>query len=113
MNVVWIINDSGHDFSAAESYGELVPLSMGALDRYDITGMYRHFNAALAESEPQDWILHTGPNVMASLACSIFSARHGRLNLLLWHSGSNGNDSYLTRKVVFAPPADPERQIRS
>jgi hypothetical protein len=101
LNKVFIINDSGHDFSSAESYGDLVPLTRGLFNRYDITGMYRTFEPLLSKSSSNDYILHCGPGVMSAVACSIFAAKHGRLNLLIWRAEENGTDRYVSRKIVF------------
>ena len=101
MPNVYVVNDSGHDFSAAEPYGDLIALSEGELDKYNVTGMKRIFDKKLQSSSPSDWLLHTGPGIMSAIACSIFAAMHGRLNLLIWRAEANGTDRYVSRKVVF------------
>ena len=81
---VYVVNDSGHDFSAATKFGRLVFLSRGVLSKFNLTAMKRLFDEHLQQSGPEDFILHSGPSVMNALACSIFVALHGRLNLLLF-----------------------------
>ena len=98
---VFIVNDSGHDFSLAKKYGELIIMSKGSIDRYNITGMNRVFGPHLSGSGPDDFILHPGPGVMSAVACSMFAAKHRRLNILLWRAEEDGNDRYIHRKVVF------------
>ena len=51
---VYVVNKGGHDFSSAESYGELVYLSEGSLNRYAVTNMYRQFSDILKESDSED-----------------------------------------------------------
>jgi hypothetical protein len=101
MRKVLIVNDSGHDFSLAEKYGQLTIMSKGLIDRYNITGMKRAFDQHIEASGPEDFILHTGPGVMSAVACSMFASKHGRLNILLWRAEEDGNDRYVHRKVVF------------
>lgn len=101
MRKVFIVNDSGHDFSAAEKFGELIVMSTGLLDKYNLTGMKRRFEPHILTSKPTDYILHTGPSVMSALACSMFTALHGRLNILLWKAEQDGRDCYVYRRIVF------------
>jgi len=98
---VFIVNDSGHDFSAAERYGDLVTMSEGPLDKFNLTAMRRVFDQFLQASNPGDFILHSGPGVMNALACSIFASLHGRLNLLLYRADSKAGDHYVARKLVL------------
>ena len=98
---VFIVNDSGHDFSSAEPFGKLVYLTKGLYDRYNVTGMYREFEPKLCGSSPEDFILHSGPGIMSAVACSIFSAKHSRLNLLIWRGEDNGKQRYVQRRLSF------------
>jgi hypothetical protein len=72
------------------------------LNKFAITAMKRQFDQFLEGSSPEDFILQSGPAIMLALACAIFAAKHGRLNLLLWHGGpTEGDGRYLTRRVRF------------
>jgi len=102
-NKVFIINKSGHDFSDAKRFGDLIYLSEGMIDRYAITSMYREFVGILKESNKDDYILLSGLSSMSSIACSIFAFIHGRLNLLIFR-----NDRYITRKIVLKELIDLE-----
>jgi len=93
---VFIVNKGGHDFSSASSYGELVYLSEGSLNRYAVTNMYRQFAEILRHSTPDDYILLTGLTTMGVVACSIVSFMHGKLNLLLYKQGR-----YVDRQLVL------------
>ena len=98
---VYIVNDSGHDYSDAERFGELVVLSEGMVNKFSVTHMRRVLEQGLADSEPGDYILHSGPNVMNSVAAAIFAAKHGRINLLIFQTKANGNGRYVSRSLVF------------
>lgn len=98
---VYIVNDSGHDFSAARKYGQLIYMTKGILNKYNLTAMRRTFEAVLKHSAPGDYLLHSGPSVMNALACAMFAHLHGRLNLLLYRADAEGDDHYEARKIVL------------
>ena len=102
MPKVFIINNSGHDFTEAKKFGELVSMTRGRIpDRYNVTEMLRSFAPFFADSSEDDFILHTGPGVMSAIACAAFAAKHKRVNLLIHRAEQNGNDRYVHRKIVF------------
>ena len=98
---VFIVNDSGNNFSPARIHGELIPLSEHSIDRYDVNLMKAQFETQLRTSDCEDFILHTGPGVMSAIACAIFAARHNRLNLLLWCANAIGSPSYVPARLIF------------
>jgi len=102
MPKIYVPNDSGHDFSKAEEYGELVVLTRGILGKYQITSMFRSMEEAIRDSSPDDYILMCGPSVMQAVICSMFAYLHGGLNLLLFKTGSEGDrgsDTYVFRRL--------------
>jgi len=102
-NTVFIINKSGHDYSAAREYGELVYLSHGRWSRYDINKMYRQFQYKLRNSKPTDYILLTGLPTMQGMAMSIMALKHGCINTLhLKQKG--GRKFYIERNIEFDLP---------
>jgi hypothetical protein len=101
MSSVYIINDSGHDYSDAERFGELIVMTSGLIDKFDITAMYRAFDIFLKDSKPDDFLLHSGPSIMAAVACAQFAAMHGRLNLLVWRYEDGKKDRYLHHTLRF------------
>ena len=103
MTNVYIVNNSGHDFSKAEQFGKLVVLSEGLIDPYKVTGMFRKFSVAMKDSKPTDWILHSGPAVMNCIACGIFAHKHSRINLLIW------NRSHYVKRIIILKDLDNEQ----
>jgi len=101
MPRVYVVNTSGHDISDAERYGELVVMTEGTVDKFNITIMLRAFNEHLAYSTSDDFILVSGPTVMNCIACAMFAAKHGCLNLLLWRYERDGEDRYVHERVRF------------
>lgn len=96
MAKVFVVNKSSHDFSLVESYGEIIYLSEGPLNRYATNHMHRLFTVAMADSEAHDYIVPCSLNVMNSIACAIFAYKHQKLNLLLYCQGN-----YLERNLVL------------
>lgn len=96
MAKVYITNKSGHDFSAAEVFGDFIFLSSGSINRYSVNRMHRQFIEALRNSEACDYLLPTALSTMNMIAACIFALKHGRLNLLLFKDGI-----YVERTLVF------------
>lgn len=96
MRKVFVVNDAGHDYSSAESYGELIFMTRGMLPVLQLTRMLREFDEHLKGSSPADYILHSGPSVVNSIACSLFAVKHKKLNLLLFVG-----DGYELRQLNF------------
>jgi len=97
MPKVYIVNKSFHDFTEAKKYGELIFLSEGSMDRYEINNMARQFKEAFKDSLSTDFIVLCSLNSMNAIACSIFAVMHGTLNLLLFKQGKG----YIERNLVL------------
>ena len=101
MTKVFITNDSGHDYTPARAYGELVMLSEGTVNKFHLTKMLREFEPHLSASSPEDFILPSGPSIMNAVACASFAAIHKRLNLLLFRLEEDGQPRYVVRRIIF------------
>jgi len=101
VNKVFILNDSGHDFSPAKEFGELIVLSENTVQKYNLTEMLRLFSPIIEDSTPEDFILQSGPAIMNSVACAAFAAKHGMLNLLIWKADKRNGDYYVHRRLVL------------
>ena len=98
---IFIVNDSGHDFSAAEEFGELTIMSSGLIDKYNVTRMWRVFRPFIQASSPADYIVQGGPSGMYGVACAMFAAKHNCLNILTWRVERGGKDHYVHRRLDF------------
>jgi|TARA_R100001530_G_scaffold65120_1_gene46644 hypothetical protein len=102
---VFIVNSSAHDYSDAERYGSLVVMSEGAVNKFNVSAMFRTFEKYLNKSSHDDFLLSSGPAVMQSIACAMFAARHSRLNLLTWrYEGGDKPDHYVHQVLIFNIP---------
>lgn len=103
MTKVYVVNKGAHNHDDAKRFGELVYMTEGSISRFATSNMYRQFCFHLRGSKPEDYILMTGLSVMASLACSVFTRLHGRLNLLLYRAPHSSSDQghYVERTVML------------
>lgn len=101
MPNIFVVNKSCHSFTAAEEFGSIIYMTEGALERFNTSKMFRSFKPFIDRSQPEDYILLTGLTVMNVIACSMFSAKHGRLNLLIFKDQKGGEGLYLEKKVIF------------
>lgn len=98
---VFIVNDSGHDFRAAERYGELVVMTKDMIPRTAVRGMYNSVKEFLDDSHPDDWIILTSLTTICSVVCAYFGYLHGRLNLLIHISTNRPEGKYIQKNLVF------------
>lgn len=95
---VYIVNHSGHDFAPAEKFGELVFLSDGSINKFEVNDMYRQMLPLLRESDPEDFILPTSLPILSIVAIGIFISLHNRMNVLLYDAAKS---KYVSRTIVF------------
>ncbi len=100
MPKVLVINKSCHDFSAAYEFGEVHYMTEGTMERFSTTKMFRAFKPFIDDSSSEDFILITGMTNMSVVVCSMFAAKHGRVNLLLYKEQRAGG-RYIKRNLVF------------
>lgn len=103
MRKVFVVNQSGHDYTEAQRFGQVVFLSRGSTNRYATNLMYRNFAAILQNSSPDDYLLVTGLSAMNMIAASIMTYLHGKVNMLLFKQGT-----YLERTIVIGELLDKE-----
>src|SRR5574343_1562159 len=93
---VYVVNRGSHDFSPAEKYGRLIYMTEGYQPKFSVATALRRFQFCMQESKQEDWILLTGLSVLNCIACSVFSLKHGRLNLLLFNCSG-----YVERRMLM------------
>ena len=93
---VYIPNKSGHDFSPAEDFGDLVFITEGTLPRFDTNFIYRACIDAMHDAEVDDFLLITSLNIINCVASGILARRFGKINYLLFSKGR-----YLVRSVLI------------
>lgn len=81
---VWIVSFAGHDFSDAKRYGELSPITTGYVSFESLDRLFFKVAESLIDSSPNDYLLHSGLNVLNILAGAVWWHLHNSLNLLVW-----------------------------
>lgn len=84
---VYIVNQSGHDFSAVKAYGEPYFLTKGLVNRQALNYMYRQSVSALKDSNKNDYILISGLASQVAILSTAFGFMHGKVNFLIYEAG--------------------------
>jgi len=82
---VYVVNKGSHNFSSAEKYGRLIYMTEGYQPKFSVAAALRRFQFSMQDSHEDDHILLTGLSVLNCIACSLFTLKHSRLNLLLFN----------------------------
>ncbi len=98
MSKVFVPVNTGHDFTSAEEYGELIVLSKH-VGQFDAARLLRIFTAGTRDANSGDYILVVPFTLGTIILSSIFAQRFGRLNLLLFDSET---DKYILRRLDIA-----------
>jgi len=85
---VFVPNDGPHDYTQAETYGELVFLTHGVVNRMDTDALAMQISHKMRDSHIDDHILIASLPIINLIAGAIQAKRHGRLNLLIFQHGS-------------------------
>lgn len=88
MRKVYILNDGGHDYSAAEEFGKLVYCSKGLLNKHDIHQMFRMLTDALADAQADDCIIFSSLGTLCSVATAIMVEKFGEVHFLIFNNNA-------------------------
>lgn len=95
---VWIVQDTGHDFTPAEEHGTVEVINDRTINRFAVAKMLDLIETRLENAKPTDYILPTGLTILSCLACAYFARRFGRLNVLLYNTKTN---TYTPKTIEF------------
>ena len=93
---VYVLSDGGHDYSAAEKFGQIVICSEGALHKDDISQMYRLLSDAMYDAREEDYILVSSLTSLCMVASAFMANNFGKVNLLIYRDGR-----YVERNLVL------------
>jgi hypothetical protein len=88
MKKVYITNTGGHNFSSAEDFGVLVPLTRGNINPVQTDRLIVDMLEELKDSSADDYLLISGHPVTVAVASSILFSLHGVVNMLIWNKHS-------------------------
>lgn len=97
MPKVIVVNKGSHDYSPAETRGELVFMSEGMIEPHSIGKMMREFAPFINATQAGDFTMQTGLTVACMVAAGAMTYRHhGKLDLLIF-----SRDKYLHRAIDY------------
>lgn len=96
---VYVPNKSHHDFSEAERFGELVFLTEGIVNRYNVNDICRRCASVMHDASEGDHILISSLTVINMIAAAIMAHKFGRVNFLMFQNGG-----YVSRELTNLGP---------
>lgn len=94
---VYIVSDSGHDYSTAQQLGRLKFLYDGKINVFASDKLIKDLHEQLKDSTPDDYLLPSGNSLATCSAFAILLARHGIVNILIY---SFRNRVYEVRSIT-------------
>lgn len=84
--IVWLVNrNTGHDYSGAEKYGELVPLTEGLAHPFATDRFLALVHERLAKYGEKDYLLLSGHLLQNAVAVAYLARKFGWLRFLAMH----------------------------
>ena len=93
---VYVPNKSGHDFTQAGKFGDLIYITEGPINKFALGTFYKACMSAMSGAEAQDYLLITSLNSICCIAAGMLSSRFSKLNILLYR-----RDKYVLREIDF------------
>jgi len=90
---VWIINEGGHDYSEAEKFGNLIPVTVGAINPFNPDRIMINVRSIFELAKVDDWILISGNQMVCMVMFAMWIERFGSANILQWS----------TKKRIYIP----------
>lgn len=87
MPKVFVPNKSGHDFSAAQEFGELIFMTDGTVRRYQTNQIFRIFCDHMQDAQESDYLLVCSLSILNAIATGILVQKFSKVNYLLFHEG--------------------------
>ena len=81
---VFIVSDSGHDYSTAQRLGRLKFLYTGKINAFASDKLIKDLHRQLENSTAQDYLLPSGNSLATCSAFSILLNKHGIVNILIY-----------------------------
>ena len=81
---VYITNFAGHDYAAAEKYGELIWITKGYVSFQSLDRVKFEVVEKIQGSTPDDWLLLSGTLLISVVAALAWLSKHGVVKLLIF-----------------------------
>ena len=93
MAKVYVVNNTNHDYSKAEQYGELVYITKGKLPIFKTNTVRAMLEKGLVKFTKDDYLLISGPAIVSVMAATILYNNFDSVKFLVF-------DAYLQDYVV-------------
>ena len=107
MPKVYVVSNSGHDYSAAKQHGEVVFLFAGKVNVFAIGKLVQTVEEKLAEAKVEDYLVLSGNSVAGCLAFYSQLERLGRVQLLIFSFRDQRYEARTVTRELFT--VAPER----
>lgn len=82
--IVWVINEGGHDFSDAERFGRLMPITTGSINPFNVDRLMVLIAPRLQMAHEDDFLLISGPQILNAVVLAMWLQRFPHANVLQW-----------------------------
>lgn len=97
MATVFVVNFAGHDYTQAEKWGPVRPMTMGFVSFESLDRLVFQFAGEIEKTSKDDWLLLSGAGVLNVIAAVIWFWKHKKINILV-HDGQT--DGYRELKIT-------------
>lgn len=81
-NRVYVSNYAGHDYEAAEKFGEVRAITMGFVDFSSLDRVKYQVAQGIIDSSPDDYLALSGTNIVNAFAAMLWITLHGKVKML-------------------------------
>lgn len=97
MRTVFVVNQAGHDISAAEKFGKLVILTEGKVNVFGTDRLASDLKNKLKDAQQDDYMLLAGYSLINLFVGLILYEKFKKINLLIYNFTSK---EYVIREVT-------------
>lgn len=92
MLKVYVTNFTGHEYTDAKRFGELIYITNGYVTFNDLKEIERKVLEFVKQATKDDYLLLSGNSLLCSVATLIWTNYHKQCNILHWNGMKRGYD---------------------
>jgi hypothetical protein len=96
MAKVYVVNNTNHDYSKAEQYGELVYVTKGKLPIFKTNTVRAMLEKGLVKFSKDDYLLISGPAIVSVMAATILYSKFDTVKFLIFDAKQQ---NYVARHI--------------
>ena len=96
MAKVYVVNNTNHDYSKAEQYGELVYVTKGKLPIFKTNTVRAMLEKGLVKFSKDDYLLISGPAIVNIMAATILYSKFDTVRFLIFDAKQQ---NYVVRHI--------------